>query len=152
MSMCACLQGKIVAQYAPANKCVVKPQQHVPEYDPDVSKSTQSCAPVPVCTSLAVLSGDTIVVMQVGTVGVVKHSGKDPQGTQSRSSVQHAVLVLLTPGDGSAQRSEVLTGTQVQHNGYMVAWHHSGCPTIDPRKVLCHCCVHEQLATHKNVR
>ena len=150
--MCVCLQGRIVSQFAPANKCLVAPQEHVHEYTPDVSKNTQSSAAVPVCSSLTVLPGDTIVVMQVGTVGVVKHSGKDPQGTQSRSSVQHAVLVLLTPGDGSAQRSEVLTGTQVQHNGYMVAWHHSGCPTIDPRKVLCHCCVHEQLATHKNVR
>ena len=150
--MCACLQGKIVAQYAPANKCVVKPQQHVPEYAPDVSKNTQSSAAVPVCSSLTVLPGDTIVVMQVGTVGVVKHSGKDPQGTQSRSSVQHAVLVLLTPRDGGAQRFEVLTGAQVRHDGFQVAWHHSGRPTIHPRKVLCHCCVHEQLATHKNVR
>ena len=147
--MCACLQGKIVAQYAPANKCVVKPQQHVPEYDPDVSKSTQSSAAVPVCSSLAVLPGDTIVVMQVGTVGVVEPSDKDMQG---RSSVQHAVLVLLTPRDGGAQRFEVLTGAQVRHDGFQVAWHHSGRPTIDPRKVLCHCCVHEQLATHKNVR
>ena len=147
--MCACLQGKIVGQYAPANKCVVKPQQFVSEYDPDVSKSTQSCAPVPVCTSLAVLSGDTIVVMQVGTVGVVEPSDKDMQG---RSSVQHAVLVLLTPRDGGAQRFEVLTGAQVRHDGFQVAWHHSGRPTIHPRKVLCHCCVHEQLATHKNVR
>ena len=149
MSTCACLQGTIVGQYAPANKCVVKPQQFVSEYDPDVSKSTQSSAPVPVCSSLAVLPGDTIVVMQVGTVGVVEPSDKDMQG---RSSVQHAVLVLLTPRDGGAQRFEVLTGAQVRHDGFQVAWHHSGRPTIDPRKVLCHCCVHEQLATHKNVR
>ena len=138
--MCVCLQGRIVSQFAPANKCLVAPQEHVHEYTPDVSKNTQSSAAVPVCSSLTVLPGDTIVVMQVGTVGVVNNSGKDPQGTHSRSSVQHAVLVLLTPGDGSAQRSEVLTGKQVQQNEYMVAWHHSGCPTIDPRKVLCCVC------------
>ena len=147
--MCVCLQGRIVSQFAPANKCLVAPQEHVHEYTPDVSKNTQSSAPVPVCSSLTVLPGDTIVVMQVGTVGVLEPSDKDMQG---RSSVQHAVLVLLTPRDGGAQRFEVVTGAQVRHDGFQVAWHHSGRPTIHPRKVLCHCCVHEQLATHKNVR
>ena len=137
MSTCACLQGTIVGQYAPANKCVVKAQEYVSEYAADVSRNPQFTAPVPVCSSLAVQPGDTVAVMQVGTVGVVETGDK---GVQGRSSVQHAVLVLLTPGDGGAQRSEVLTGKQLQQNQHMVAWHHSGCPTIDPRKVLCFVC------------
>ena len=148
MSTCACLQGTIVGQYAPANKCVVKAQEYVSEYAADVSRNPQFTGPVPVCSSLAVQPGDTVVVMQVGTVGVVETGDK---GVQGRSSVQHAVLVLLTPRDGGAQRFEVLTGAQVRHDGFQVAWHHSGCPTIDPRKVLCHCCVHEQLTTDINV-
>jgi len=143
---CVCLQGRIVSQFSPANKCSVAPQEHVHEYTPDVSKNAQSSTAVPVCGSLSVQPGDCIVVMQVGTVGVVQNSGKDKQGTHSRRLVQHAVLVLLTPGDGGPQRSEVLTGKQVQEKEHMVAWLHSGCPTMDPRKVLCclcryHCCV-----------
>ena len=126
--------------FAPTNKCRVEPQEHVYEYTPDVSNTKQSSSPVPVCGSLSVQPGDCIVVMQVGTVGVVQNSGKDKQGTHSRRLVQHAVLVLLTPGDGGAQRSEVLTGKQLQQNEHMVAWHHSGCPTIDPRKVLYFVC------------
>jgi len=133
-----------VSCFAPTNKCTVEPQEHVYEYTPDVSNTELSCAPVPVCGSLSVQPGDCIVVMQVGTVGVVHNSGKDKQGTRRRRLVQHAVLVLLTPGNGGPQRSEVLTGKQVQENEHMVAWLHSGCPTMDPRKVLscvCRCCV-----------
>jgi len=149
VSTCACLQGTIVGQYAPANKCVVKAQEYVSEYAADVSRNPQFTGPVPVCSSLAVQPGDTVVVMQVGTVGVVETGDK---GVQGRSSVQHAVLVLLTPLDGGALRYEVLTAKQVKNGGTNVAWHHSGRPTIDPRKVLCHCCVPELLATHTKVR
>ena len=135
-----------MSHFSPANKCSVEPQEFVHEYTPDVSNTKQSSSPVPVCGSLSVQPGDCIVVMQVGTVGVVHNSGKDKQGTHRRRLVQHAVLVLLTPGDGGSQRSAVLTGKQVQEKEHMVAWLHCGCPTMDPRKVLCclccyRCCV-----------
>jgi len=78
--------------------------------------------------------------MQVGTVGVVDSGDEDPQGIYIRTIVQHAVLVLLTPAYGGSQRSEVLTGKQLKPDQWMVAWHHSGRPTIDPRKVHCFVC------------
>ena len=137
---CVCVQGRILTQFSPANKCEVAPLEHVHEYSPDVSKNAKSSTAVPVCASLSLQPGDCIVVMQVGTVGVVDSGDKDPQGICSRTFVQHAVLVLLTPGDGGSQRSEVLTGKQLQPDQHMVAWLHSGRPTIDPRKVHCFVC------------
>ena len=139
-----CGQGRILSGFAPTNKVSVEPQDQLHEYTPDVLKPELSNAPAPVCGSRSMQPGDSIVVMQVGTVGVLHKSGKDKQGTRRRRLVQHAVLVLLTPGDGGTQRCEVLTGKQVQENQHMVAWLHSGCPTMDPRKVLscvCRCCV-----------
>ena len=114
------------------------------EYTPDVKTPELSNAPAPVCGSRSMRPGDSIVVMQVGTVGVLQKSGKTKQGTRRRRQVQHAVLVLVTPGDGGTQRCEVLTAKQVQEDQHMVSWLHSGCPTMDPEKVLscvCPCCV-----------
>ena len=100
---CVCVQGRILTQFSPANKCEVAPLEHVHEYSPDVSKNAKSSTAVPVCASLSLQPGDCITVMQVGTVGVVDSGDKDPQGIYSRSFVQHAVLVLLTPADGGSQ-------------------------------------------------
>jgi len=139
-----CCQGLVVSGFAPTNKVTVESQEDMHEYTPDVSATALSNAPAPVCGSRSMCAGDSFVVMQVGTVGVLQKSGTTKQGTRRRRQVQHAVLVLVTPGDGGTQRCEVLTAKQVQEDQHMVAWLHSGCPTMDPRKVLscvCRCCV-----------
>jgi len=130
-----CMQGHILMQFSPANKCEVAPMEHVHEYTPEVTKNAKASTAVPVCASLSMEPGDRITVMQVGTVGVVESADQDSQGIHIRTIVQHAVLVLLTPADGGSQRSEVLTGKQLCQGQYMVAWLHSGRPTMDPRKV-----------------
>jgi len=106
------------------------------EYTPDVKAQELSNAPAPVCGSRSMCAGDSFVVMQVGTVGVLQKSGPTKQGTRRRRQVQHAVLVLVTPADGGTQRCEVLTARQVQEDEQMVAWLHSGCPSMSPQKVL----------------
>ena len=129
------MQGHILQQFSPANKCEVAPMEHVHEYTPEVTKNAKASTAVPVCASLSMEPGDCITVMQVGTVGVVDSGDQDKQGIHIRTIVQHAVLVLLTPADGGSQRCEVLTGKQFCKRQYMVAWLHSGRPTMDPRKV-----------------
>jgi len=101
------------------------------EYTPDVNAQGLSNAPAPVCGSRSLCAGDSFVVMQVGTVGVLQKSGPT-----KRRQVQHAVLVLVTPADGGTQRCEVLTARQVQEDEQMVAWLHSGSPSMSPEKVL----------------
>ena len=139
-----CGQGRILSGFAPTNKVSVEPQDQMHEYTPDVKTPELSNAPAPVCGSRSMRPGDSIVVMQVGTVGVLQKSGTTKQGTRRRRQVQHAVLVLVTPGDGGTQRCEVLTARQVQEDQQMVAWLHSGWPSMDPQKVLScawPCCV-----------
>ena len=121
----------MLSGFAPTNKVTVEPQEHMHEYTPDVSATALSNAPAPVCGSRSVCAGDSFVVMQVGTVGVLH---KDD--ATRRSHVQHAVLVLVTPGDGGTQRCEVLTAAQVDEDEQMVAWLHSGSPSMSPEKVL----------------
>ena len=129
----------MLSGFAPTNKVSVEPQDHMHEYTPDVSAQALSNAPAPVCGSRSMCAGDSFVVMQVGTVGVLQKSGPT-----KRRQVQHAVLVLVTPADGGTQRCEVLTARQVQEEEQMVAWLHSGWPSMDPQKVLSFawpCCV-----------
>ena len=78
-------------------------------------------------------AGDSITVMQVGTVGVAANADQESQGL--RTIVQHAALVLVTPADGGAQRCEVLTAKQLGKQLHRVAWRHSGHPTMDARQV-----------------
>ena len=97
------MQGHILQQFSPANKCEVAPMLHVHEYTPVVTKNAMASTAVPVCASLSMEPGDCITVMQVGTVGVVESADQDSQGIHIRTIVQHAVLVLLTPADGGSQ-------------------------------------------------
>jgi len=131
----------VLSGFAPTNKVSVEPQDHMHEYTPDVNAQALSNAPAPVCGSRSVCAGDSFVVMQVGTVGVLQKGGPT-----KRRQVQHAVLVLVTPADGGTQRCEVLTARQVQEDEQMVAWLHSGSPSMSPEKVLscpglCRVCV-----------
>ena len=126
----------MLSGFAPTNKVSVEPQDHMHEYTPDVNAQGLSNAPAPVCGSRSMCAGDSFVVMQVGTVGVLQKSGPTKQGTRRRRQVQHAVLVLVTPADGGTQRCEVLTARQVQEDEQMVAWLHSGSPSMSPEKVL----------------
>jgi len=126
----------VLSGFAPTNKVSVEPQDHMHEYTPDVKAQELSNAPAPVCGSRSMCAGDSFVVMQVGTVGVLQKSGTTKQGTRRRRQVQHAVLVLVTPADGGTQRCEVLTARQVQEDEQMVAWLHSGWPSMSPHKVL----------------
>ena len=87
--------------FSPVNKCRIAHMVHVPEYDPIVKAHTEPCTDVPRCASMSMAAGDSITVMQVGTVGVAASGDQDSQGL--RTIVQHAVLVLLTPADGGAQ-------------------------------------------------
>ena len=87
--------------FSGVNKCVVAHMVHVPEYDPIVRAHAEPCTDVPLCASMSMAAGDSITVMQVGTVGVAASGDQDSQGL--RTIVQHAVLVLLTPADGGAQ-------------------------------------------------
>ena len=121
----------MLSGFAPTNKVSVEPQDHMHEYTPDVKAQELSNAPAPVCGSRSVCAGDSFVVMQVGTVGVLQKGGPT-----KRRQVQHAVLVLVTPGDGGTQRCEVFTARQVQEDEQMVAWLHSGSPSMSPEKVL----------------
>jgi len=126
-----CCQGLVVSGFAPTNKVTVEAQEAMHEYTPDVSATALSNAPAPVCGSQSVCAGDSFVVMQVGTVGV-----QHKDDATRRSHVQHAVLVLVTPGDGGKQRCEVLTAAQVDEDEKMVAWLHGGSPSMCPHKVL----------------
>ena len=111
---------------------------HVAEYDPIVKPHTVACTDVPKCASVSLAVGDSITVMQVGTVGVAgfideeSHAG---DGEDARTVVQHAALVLVTAADGAPQRCEVLTAQQLGKDLYRVAWRHSGHPTMDARQV-----------------
>jgi len=127
------MQGHILQQFSPANKVDVAPMFFVDEYNPEVRLHAKASTDVPVCASMSMVPGDSITVMQVGTVGVAASGDQDSQGI--RTIVQHAVLVLLTPADGGAQRCEVLTGKQLCKKQHMVAWLHSGHPTMDARQV-----------------
>jgi len=132
------LQGLILQGFSSVNKCVIAHMVHVPEYDPIVRAHAEPCTDVPRCASMSMAAGDSITVMQVGTVGVAASGDQDSQGL--RTIVQHAVLVLLTPADGGAQRCEVLTAKQLCKKQHMVAWLHSGHPTMDVRQVYDHLC------------
>ena len=102
---------------------------HVPEYDPIVKAHTEPCTDVPRCASMLMAAGDSITVMQVGTVGVAANADEESQGL--RTIVQHAALVLVTPADGGAHRCEVLTAKQLGKQLHNVAWRHSGQPTME---------------------
>ena len=127
------LQGLILDAFSGVNKCVVAHMVHVPEYDPIVRAHAEPCTDVPRCASMSMAVGDSITVMQVGTVGVAANADQESQGI--RTIVQHAALVLVTPVDGSAQRCEVLTAKQLGKHLHRVAWRHSGHPTMDARQV-----------------
>ena len=129
------MQGHILQAFSPANKVEVAHMVHVEEYHPIVRAHAEPCTDVPMCASMSMAAGDKITVMQVGTVGVAASGDQDSQGIKIRTIVQHAVLVLLTPADGGAQRCEVLTAKQLCKQQYTVAWRHSGHPTMDARQV-----------------
>jgi len=145
--LCVVIQGHILQAFSPANKVEVAHMVYVDEYNPIVRLHAEACTDVPVCASMSMAAGDRITVMQVGTVGVAASGDQDSQGI--RTIVQHAVLVLLTPADGGAQRCEVLTGKQLCKRQYMVAWLHSGHPTMDARKVHIHLCLETCLICHE---
>ena len=97
------MQGHILQQFSPANKVDVAPMLYVDEYTPVVRLHAKASTAVPVCASMLIAPGDSITVMQVGTVGVAASGDQDSQGIKIRTIVQHAVLVLLTPADGGSQ-------------------------------------------------
>jgi len=136
--LCVVIQGHILQAFSPANKVEVAHMVHVAEYNPIVRAHAEPCTDVLTCASMSMAAGDSITVMQVGTVGVAASGDQDSQGI--RTIVQHAVLVLLTPADGGAQRCEVLTAKQLCKKQHMVAWLHSGHPTMDVRQVYDHLC------------
>ena len=87
--------------------------------------------------SLAV--GGRFTVMQVGTVGVAGFKDAElhmGEGVDTRTCVQHAVLVLVNAADGSTHQCEVLTAQQLGPGLDRVAWRHSGHPTMDIRQVI----------------
>ena len=62
-------QGLILQGFSPVNKCAIAHMVHVPEYDPIVKAHTKPCTDVPRCASMSMAAGDSITVMQMGTVG-----------------------------------------------------------------------------------
>ena len=76
------MQGHILQQFSPANKVDVAPMLHVDEYTPVVTKHAKASTTVPVCASMSMEPGDSITVMQVGTVGVAESADQDSQGIQ----------------------------------------------------------------------
>ena len=135
------MQGITTQAFSGQNKCTVLPMVRLAEYNATVKPGKAATKKVPVCGSQSVSVDDMFSVMQVGTVGVV---GTEDRSTQqggdvdSRSAVQHALLVMVRPANGSKPRCEVFTAEQMRTGLGQVAWWHSGLPAMDPREVSKH--------------